>query len=52
MDGKPTIVIAGDSIAKDVKGWLMSRDKRVIVFQEQYRRHGRLFYIDYTKKTE
>ena len=37
VDGKPTIVIAGDSIAKDVKGWLMSRDKRVKVnsFQEQ-----------------
>ena len=31
VDGKPTIVIAGDSIAKDVKGWLMSRDKHVKV---------------------
>ena len=31
MDRKPTIVIAGDSIVKDVKGWLMSRDKRVKV---------------------
>ena len=26
---KPTIVIAGDSIIKDIKGWLMSRNKRV-----------------------
>ena len=31
VDGKPTIVIAGDSIVKDVKGWLMSRDKHVKV---------------------
>ena len=31
VDGKPTIVIAGDSIVKDVTGWLMSRDKRVKV---------------------
>ena len=31
VDGKPTIVIPGDSIVKDVKGWLMSRDKRVKV---------------------
>ena len=32
VDGKPTTVIAGDSIVKDVKGWLMSRDKRVKVY--------------------
>ena len=31
MDGKLTIVIAGDSIVKDEKGWLMNRDKRVKV---------------------
>ena len=31
VDGKPTIVIAGDSIVKDVKEWLMSRDKRLKV---------------------
>ena len=31
VDGKPTIVTVGDSIVKDVKGWLMSRDKRVKV---------------------
>ena len=31
VDGKPQIVIAGDSIVKDVKGWLMSRDKCVKV---------------------
>ena len=29
MYGKPMIVIAGNSIVKDVKGWLMRRDKRV-----------------------
>ena len=28
-NNKPTIVIAGDSIIKDIKGWLMSRNKRV-----------------------
>ena len=28
-NNKPTIVIAGDSIVKDIKGWLMSRNKRV-----------------------
>ena len=31
VDGNPMIVIAGDSIVKDVKVWLMSRDKRVTV---------------------
>ena len=28
-NNKPTIVIAGDSIIKDIKAWLMSRNKRV-----------------------
>ena len=28
-NNKPTIVIAGDSIIKDIKGWLMTRNKRV-----------------------
>ena len=28
-NNKPTIVIAGDSIIKDIKGWLMRRNKRV-----------------------
>ena len=28
-NNKPTIVIAGDSIINDIKGWLMSRNKRV-----------------------
>ena len=30
-NNKPTIVIAGDSIIKDIKGWLMSRNKRVMI---------------------
>ena len=29
LNNKPTTVIAGDSIIKDIKGWLMSRNKRV-----------------------
>ena len=28
-NNKPTIVTDGDSIIKDIKGWLMSRNKRV-----------------------
>ena len=28
-NNKSTIVIAGDSIIKDIKGWLMNRNKRV-----------------------
>ena len=29
LNNKPTIVIAGNSIIKDIKGWLMSRNQRV-----------------------
>ena len=36
---KPKVVIAGDSIVKDMKGWMMSRNKLVKVHSFFWRKH-------------